>query len=423
MDSVSMATELLRRSVPRVSRILDSSGFRGDGLYREYVGVLKSIYPYSDERDLDSIFVAHTVIQILVRIASGRILYGERDPLELCLGDWAWEHGLSIPHLLWWRDLVGSSRDFILDLCRSVAKALEPMDGRSIYSGDLFERSYEKLVGRDKRYYGGEYYTPKWLADLVLRRLEGYGGSLAGRALLDPACGCGVFLVEALARKIEDGEDPMKAYRRISGLDINPAMILASRARLLISLKAIAGFEPRGRPEIYQGDFVGEMLSILNPRYRETLETPRLGDLYSSEYIESLAMGRIEKLDSVTTNPPWVKINELPRRGAGLVIRDYIKRNIVDRYKREIPGISRAVWRGDLSLLFIDLLLEIMKKGYIGAVLPANQTYSGYITSHGAGKMLTLAIIRRRELEGEILYVGDIFRHGVPASIAILYKR
>ena len=126
---------------------------------------------------------------------------------------------------------------------------------------------------------------------------------------------------------------------------------------------------------------------------------------------------------AVTTNPPWVKINELPRRGAGLVIRDYIKRNIVDRYKREIPGISRAVWRGDLSLLFIDLLLEIMKKGYIGAVVPANQTYSGYITSHGAGKMLTLAIIRRRELEGEILYVGDIFRHGVPASIAILYKR
>ena len=48
--------------------------------------------------------------------------------------------------------------------------------GRSIYSGDLFERSYEKLVGRDKRFYGGEYYTPKWLADLVLRRLEGYGG-------------------------------------------------------------------------------------------------------------------------------------------------------------------------------------------------------------------------------------------------------
>lgn len=418
-----MAIELLSRSVSRVSRVLDSSGFRGDGLYGEYIEVLRSIYPYSDDRDLDSIFAAHTAIQILVRIASGRILYGEKDPLELCLGDWAWEHGLSIPHLLWWGDLVKSSRGFFIDLCRSVAKALEPVDGRSIYSGDLFERSYEKLVGRDKRYYGGEYYTPKWVADLVLSRLESYGGSLAGRALIDPACGFGVFLVEALARKIGGGEDPLEAYRRISGLDINPAMVLVSRARLLIALKTMAGVEPRGRPEIYQGDFVGEMLSILSPRYGETLETPRLADLYSHEYIERLAMGRIEKLNAVATNPPWVEINELPRRGVGLAVRDYIRRNIVDRYRGEIPGISRAVWRGDLSLVFIDLALEAMKKGYIGAVLPANQTYSGYITSHGAGKLLTLAIIKRRGLEGEILYVGDVFRHGVPASIAILYRR
>jgi hypothetical protein len=42
----------------------------------------------------------------------------------------------------------------------------------------------------------GEYFTPDWLAELVLKEVE-YDGDLEKR-VLDPACGSGTFLVLAI---------------------------------------------------------------------------------------------------------------------------------------------------------------------------------------------------------------------------------
>jgi hypothetical protein len=77
---------------------------------------------------------------------------------------------------------------------------------------DLFKRLYQNLVPKKIRHDLGEYYTPDWLAELVLNevgwtsetfeKLAQEKGSLAplDLRLLDPACGSGTFLVLAISR-------------------------------------------------------------------------------------------------------------------------------------------------------------------------------------------------------------------------------
>lgn len=66
---------------------------------------------------------------------------------------------------------------------------------------DLFKRLYQNLVPRTIRHKIGEYFTPDWLAELLLDEVE-YDGNPEKR-ILDPACGSGTFLVLAI-RRIRD---------------------------------------------------------------------------------------------------------------------------------------------------------------------------------------------------------------------------
>lgn len=63
---------------------------------------------------------------------------------------------------------------------------------------DLLKEFYTTLVDEQIRHDLGEYYTPDWLAQHLLNRLE-YKGDL-NTTVLDPACGSGTFLLECLSR-------------------------------------------------------------------------------------------------------------------------------------------------------------------------------------------------------------------------------
>jgi len=122
---------------------------------------------------------------------------------------------------------------------------------------DLFKRLYQNLVPKKIRHDLGEYYTPDWLAELVLNEvgwtLETFEKVREERAnalapldlrLLDPACGSGTFLVLAIGRLRQYVEehwvDKGVALRRITknivGFDLNPLAVIASRTNYLIAL-------------------------------------------------------------------------------------------------------------------------------------------------------------------------------------------
>jgi len=139
------------------------------------------------------------------------------------------------------------------------------------WTRDLLQKLYELIVPRRLRHTLGEYYTPDWLAGYLVD-LSGYRGDPASR-FLDPDCGSGTFLVQAIERVVRFAEGqksvrPAEIGRavldNIIGFDLNPLAVLAARTNYLI---AFSRFLPFVRPvslPVYLCD------SILPPdRYEE----------------------------------------------------------------------------------------------------------------------------------------------------------
>jgi hypothetical protein len=160
-----------------------------------------------------------------------------------------------------------------LSNCDPSAAELEPEKVK-----DLFKRLYQNLVPKKIRHDLGEYYTPDWLAELVLNevgwtsetfeKLAQEKGSLAplDLRLLDPACGSGTFLVLAISRLrgyveehwIDKGTALKRITKNIVGFDLNPLAVMASRANYLIALGDMLrekGAEPIEIP-IYLADSI-----------------------------------------------------------------------------------------------------------------------------------------------------------------------
>ena len=102
--------------------------------------------------------------------------------------------------------------------------------------GDVLKELYQGLVDPKSRHDLGEYYTPDWLAELILEKINYVGGKL-----LDPACGSGSFLYAAAKRLRKRGE--MKGsnlvrnvIENIIGIDVHPVAVLMAKANLLLSL-------------------------------------------------------------------------------------------------------------------------------------------------------------------------------------------
>ena len=107
---------------------------------------------------------------------------------------------------------------------------------------DLFKKLYQFLVPQKIRHDLGEYYTPDWLAELLINKIK-YDGNLDKR-VLDPACGSGTFLVLSIKKAREYLEEHFddfgaaleKITENIVGFDLNPLAVLASRINYMIAI-------------------------------------------------------------------------------------------------------------------------------------------------------------------------------------------
>lgn len=147
--------------------------------------------------------------------------------------------------VMWRRDVENGMRELaraLLDF-EPATGSLEPSATR-----DLLKRLYQYLVPKKLRHDLGEYYTPDWLAELVMEE-AGFDGDLAKR-VLDPACGSGTFLVLAIRRAQERADeqlvDPREAAKAILdnviGFDLNPLAVISARTNYLLALGTLVRF-------------------------------------------------------------------------------------------------------------------------------------------------------------------------------------
>ncbi len=135
---------------------------------------------------------------------------------------------------------------------RAMTRSLDQFDPTTLSvdpaeSRDLLKHLYQQLFPKSVRHDLGEYYTPDWLAELVLDEL-GYDGN-PDKRLLDPACGSGTFLVMALNRAkawyeehrhacgFGEGELLRKVSANIVGFDLNPLAVMAARTNYLLAVR------------------------------------------------------------------------------------------------------------------------------------------------------------------------------------------
>ena len=75
---------------------------------------------------------------------------------------------------------------------------------------------YETVIPPEERRHLGEYYTPAWLARAMIRELV---DDPLNQRVLDPACGSGTFIAEAVSHFIaaagKTGWEPMEVLSRL----------------------------------------------------------------------------------------------------------------------------------------------------------------------------------------------------------------
>ena len=181
----------------------------------------------------------------------------------------------------WYLDAFDSPelRDAIREVARCLSEfepATSTLDPSS--TRDLLKKLYQYLVPQEVRHRLGEYYTPDWLAELLLNEV-GYDGNTLKR-FLDPACGSGTFLVLAIQRAKEYGQKekwpPLEIAKRIVaniwGFDLNPLAVIAARTNYLFALGDLINELERVEIPIYLTDSVLTPTRITGNLYGEFLE-------------------------------------------------------------------------------------------------------------------------------------------------------
>ena len=174
------------------------------------------------------------------------------------------------------------------------------------WTQDLLQNLYEDIVPKELRHALGEYYTPNWLAGYLVD-LAGYKGK-SGTRFLDPACGSGTFLVQAIDRAVNAAGGRSKVNMKvlgeeilanIVGFDLNPLAVLAARTNYLIAFaRFIHDVRPISLP-VYLCD------SVRAPsRYEEEGELEFRDRLVfttsKGDYVFPIAMKEQEQIDKFT---------------------------------------------------------------------------------------------------------------------------
>jgi len=324
------------------------------GQQKKETEVLSKLYKVGEETDFQELlFSVHTYFALLMKLIAAEILtlrdtvftssfssdltHSAKDELKIKLTDI--EDGgvytrrgitnfLEGDFFRWYLDAWSSPR--LQEAIQEIARALSEFEaGTNIINPestrDLLKKLYQYLVPQEVRHRLGEYYTPDWLAELILKEV-GYNGNTLKR-LLDPACGSGTFLVLAIQKAKEHGKKEKKSsldiakriVNNIWGFDLNPLAVIAARTNYLFALGDLANELQDFEIPIYLCD------SVLNPAKTS-------GALFDTSYVEVPTSIRVFNIPRI-----WVDDKFLIREAAPLiemlVKQNYSKEEALKQFK------------------------------------------------------------------------------------------
>jgi N-6 DNA Methylase len=136
---------------------------------------------------------------------------------------------------------------------------------------DLFKGIYERFIPREIRHALGEFYTPDWLAEHALDLLNWD----CKKAIIDPACGSGTFLLEAIRRRRirKPSAGAKELLDGIHGIDLNPLAVLAAKGSLAVFLSPHLDPQAPIRLPVYLADAIRPARADIFSNYSHVLMT------------------------------------------------------------------------------------------------------------------------------------------------------
>ncbi len=240
------------------------------GLWRDLLrAALGEVAGSGREESMDDLFVRHTylcaVLGMVVQASFGidiRAL-AETDPADLLDGrafhNQTGLRGVLESDFFSWPNEVGAN-----PLLRTLARRVAGFDWAQA-PADIASTLYVTVIPPEERRQLGEYYTPAWLARTMVRELV---DDPLEQRVLDPACGSGTFLAEAVSHFVgaadkagwEPGKTVNRLRRAVTGIDVHPAAAQLARtawtlaARPAIDAAARVGVDADLSVPVYLGD-------------------------------------------------------------------------------------------------------------------------------------------------------------------------
>jgi hypothetical protein len=193
-------------------------------------------------KDDDDLFVDHTLLVNTSEIIAHAVLglqVQSLSPMSLLSGDKFAEagvYGVVESDFFDWVLEVEGGETFI----RTLAKRLMRFVWSEV-NQDVLKILYENIIGTETRKKLGEYYTPDWLAEVMVT--EKIKAPLSTR-VLDPACGSGTFLFYAVRQYLSAAESQghtidkllTGATRHVVGMDLHPVAVTLARVTYLLAI-------------------------------------------------------------------------------------------------------------------------------------------------------------------------------------------
>lgn len=262
---------------------------------------------------------------------------------------------------------------------RNLLKRLDEYDPATLAivpeeTRDLFKELYHSLLPREIRHNLGEYYTPDWLAQELLEKIDPQAFSsdssftdeqvlkrLSSKRFLDPACGSGTFLVLIIARYLEVGKEGMMReselldtiLANIYGFDLNPLAVLTSRVNYILTILDLLEFRKK---------------EISIPVYiADSVRTPSLGEelFTTGGYVFRTAVGTFAIPEAVCAKERFDKFCERLDQCIGDEIAPEV---FGERIPNEL-GLTRAEWDENAKEMTRTLYAQFMRlhqKGWNG---------------------------------------------------------
>ena len=250
------------------------------------------------------LFLRHTYLALLAKILAYMYLeegvgarLGDIGTLEKVVsGEYFRNLGLEIferDYFSWVVAVDEVKNDFLWGIHDVLLKELLGFN-YSTLDTDVFKEIYQNIIERDERAALGEYYTPDFVAELMLRELLTKNPEAK---VLDPACGSGTFLFIAIKLKKELLKDRLPKHEilhhilnSVVGIDINPVATVIARANYLIAIRDLLPAKGILRIPVYLAnaitipEYEKDTLMVKGPEGIRVIEVLRMEGATEKEY-------------------------------------------------------------------------------------------------------------------------------------------